>query len=387
MSDATIMQGELLELLRGRKPKTQLWKREMYFGTGPEPASGNKWVNNNACEALWCLMTGDRARAAMIVTHMGNWIKDNGFMSKEITTPEEVYRALPLNGHATLAGIAQDMGSSHYLTILHEARGSIIHLAKGVGKTPGRKVMDHQLDKVGKNVILIGDGKKFASANRYVVQVGMRGWVRNRAKGEPKIFLFADNTGLSQMLALAAGLNPGRKQGQSEYDFYHALKSRFPSVPVYGCDTKVQSLLQQICADPANAMVMVELMKLIKEQRCGIRQKHTRYADCAIAALMYGSHESSTEAVIFNMWYANGKTVKGSAGTGAREGQGSNNIEAARGWEDNQFWYWQDFDGGDAMQKWPKHTAEIAYTIDDDPTKPFIEVRDSIGRLLNPGGG
>lgn len=385
MSDATIMQGELLSLLQGKIPKTRMWQREMFFGTGTGPASANKWVNNNACEALFSLIKGDRARAAMIVTHMGNWIADNPFMATEWTTPEEVYRTLPLNGHATLAGIAEEMGSPHYQSILAEARGSVIHLAKAVGGGPGKKVIDHQLNKVGKNVILIGTGGN-SSPNQYATQVGHRGWVRSREKKQPPVFLFADRTGLSQILALAAGLNPKRKHGASEYDFYYALQRRFPRVPVYGFDFTVQAIVRSLMANPTDPSFVIELVSRIGNQRSGPRQIVTRFADGSVAILLCSSINSSTDACCFDMWYPGGKTVKGSAGTGAREGSGEDNVKPLRGWEDATHWYWQDADGGDAVQSWEKPNVPVAYVIDDDPLNESIIVRDGQGNVLYPTG-
>lgn len=360
--DAVDMGDELLMLLQGKIPGTRFWQQEMFLAGDKPRGSQNKWWSNNAAEARFAQLKGDFRRANEVVTFTADWVARHPFTFIECLTPEEVYRGLQATGSYTLAGVAEKLQNPGYQTLLGNTAAHPAWLLLPCAPGPGRKVKDHQLDKVGQNVVLIGDGDLMELL--YATQAGMRGWVRNRESG-PKIFLFCDRAGLSAMLHLAFELKMKRSDGRAEWDRFEAIKKAFPSVPAWGLTPGQKAIGKAFLKDTANLEYVKEICRWLVGHEPELPFKITRYVDGSVAMQMLESHDSSTDCVAFDSWWApNGVTKKMSAGSGARD-NGGGMIEPMIGWEDEQFWYCQDKDRGEAPQKIAKPVGlRVAWTVE-----------------------
>lgn len=384
---ATQIGGELHRLVQGHIPETREWKKEIYLGSGNKPASENKWWACNAAEARFAQLKKDPARVRQVLDFVAAWVQANPFTGVESLTPEEVYRGLMAFGAYTLAGLAFVTGHPGASALLEEARAHAGWMLFCAAPAPGREVTDHHLDRVGKNVVLVGDGPLISSLP-YVAQAGMRGWVRRRDKNSTPIFLFVDRQALSMILAQAAGLQRSRRDGPNEHDRFEAIKEAFPGLPSWGFSPAQQQIAQAFLHNPMDTTLLVEILSWLSGRVPSLPFKFTRFVDGSIFAQLLRSRNSSTDCVAGDGWFApDGVTKKMSAGTGARESaNGADNIKPMRGWEDATAWYCQDADGGEPAQSIVKpHGVAVAWTVEvrEDGT---IHAFDGAGRELRAAG-
>lgn len=366
MSDATKIADELHELVQGRIPATRTFEREIYLGTGKRPASQNKWWGCNAAAVRFAQLKGNESRVREVLDGTLLAQRASAFTAGEDLTPEEVYRGLMAFGSLTLSGVARATAHPGAADLLGNASAHPGWMLLGAAPGPGRNVTDHQLDNVGRNVVLVGDGAKISDLP-FVAQAGMRGWVRRRDKGSTPIFLFTDRRALSMILAQAAGLERNRRDGANEYDRFAAIVRAFPGLPPWGFTPAQQAIARAFIANPTDLQLLLEVVGWLRGHVPALPFRFTRFVDGSIFVQLLRSHTSSTDCVAGQGWFApRGVTMTMSAGTGARDGGGNDDdVKPMKGWEDARAWYCQDEDGREAPQSIAKPAGvAVAHTVE-----------------------
>jgi hypothetical protein len=366
MSTATKIGDELHALVRGEIPDTRLWQTEIYLGVGPRPQSQNKWWACNAAEARFAQLKHNDGRVREVLDGTLQAQRSSAFTEGEDLTPEEVYRGLMAFGSLTLSGVAGATGHPAAAELLEHASAHPGWMLLGAAPGPGLAVTDHQLDNVGRNVVLIGDGARI-SRLPFATGAGMRGWVRRRDKGSSPVFLFTDRRALSMILAQAAGLERSRRDAANEHDRFEAIRKSFPQMLPWGFTPAQQAIARAFIANPTDLHLLIEVIRWLRSHVPALPFKFTRFVDGSIFVQLLRSHHSSTDCVAGQGWFApRGVTKTMSAGTGARDGGGSDDdVKPMRGWEDARAWYCQDEDGREAPQSIAKPVGvAVAYTVE-----------------------
>lgn len=317
MSKATQMAEELLVLAKGTIPKTRLWQTEIHLGrsAGQLPDSRNKFLVCNAAELLFAWLENNRARVRDILDWWV-WFAGTGFTAGEDLTPEEVYRTMQAYAAEAAAAVARKTGHPGYSAILALSKAHAAWLLIGAGCGPARKVRDHHLDKIGKPVVLVGDGAP-VSALPYIAQAGKRGWIRNREDG-PQTFLFCEATGLSAIVGQAAGLPVPRKLTPWQVDLHAALLDFAPGLPPFGFESVDQVVAQAFLANPADPTPVREVVKWVAPHPPELPFTFVRYVDGSIVSLCERAGGSSTDTRMIDAWFADGRSMKTSADDGLR---------------------------------------------------------------------
>lgn len=316
MSDATLMGDELLLLAENTIPKTREWQTEIYLKRGALPASRNKFLVCNAAELLFSWLRNDRDRVREILGWWV-WFATTPLSAGEDLTPEEVYRALMAYSHLTAAAVALKVGHTEgYAAALQIAKAHAAWLLLGAGCGPARKVRDHHLDKIGKPVVLIGDGQPVSDLP-YIAQAGKRGWIRNRHEG-PATFHFCESIGLSAIVGQAAGLAVPRKLTPWQVDLLAALQHFSPGLPPFGFSEADQVAARAFLADPTSAPLARHVVTWLEHQAPELPFTFVRYVDGSIVSLCEHAGASSTDSRMIDAWYADGRSMKTSADDGLR---------------------------------------------------------------------
>lgn len=350
MSDATKMGDELLQLAKGTIPQTREWQTEIHLERGAMPASRNKFLVCNSAELLFSWLRNDRVRVREILDWW-LWFAGTPFAAGEDLTPEEVYRAMQAYAALAAAAVAQKVGHAGYVELLDLARAHVGWLLLGAGCGPARKVRDHHLDRVGKPVVLVGDGAP-VSRLPYIAQAGKRGWIRNRDDG-PKSFHFAESVGLSAIVGQAAGLPVPRKLTPWQADLFAALRIFAPGLPPFGCTSADQVVAQAFLRNPTEPALAREVARWVTRHAPELPFTFVRYDDGSVVSLCERSDGSSTDARMIDAWYADGRSMKTSADDGLRA-----NSPSQRGFELGDSFACQLESGGTVMTLPRPHAAE-----------------------------
>lgn len=314
MSDATLMGDELLLLAKGVIPQTREWKTEIYLQRGALPASRNKFLACNACELIFAWLKNDRSRVREILDWWV-WFATTPLSCGEDLTPEEVYRALM--AYSSLAAAAVAKLAKHapaYAAALGVAKAHAAWLLLGAGCGPARKVRDHHLERIGKPVVLVGDGAPVSDLP-YIAQAGKRGWIRNRQEG-PKTFHFCESIGLSAIVGQAVGLAVPRRLTPWQADLLAALQRLAPGLPPFGFESFDQTVALAFLRNPTDLSPAREIAKWLKAP--DLPFAFVRYADGSIVTLCEHAGASSTDSRMIDAWYADGRSMKTSADDGLR---------------------------------------------------------------------
>lgn len=317
MSDATKMADELLSLVQGTIPKTREWQTEIHLELGSLPASRNKFLVCNAADLVFAWLRNDRDRVRQILDW---WVgfAATPFTAGEELTGEEVYR--PMQAYSALTAAAVATKADHFAAenaALRLARAHAAWLLLGAGCGPAKRVRDHHLDKVGKPVVLIGDGAPVSDLP-YIAQAGMRGWIRSREKNQPQTFLFCESIGLSLIVGQAADLAVPRKLAPWQSDLFAALRRLAPTLPAWGLSPDDQAAARAYLRNPTDPVLARRVVDWIGQQVPPLPFTFVRYADGSIVTLFEDSHSSSTDARMIDAWYADGRSMKTSADDGLR---------------------------------------------------------------------
>lgn len=315
MSDATLMGDELLLLAKGVLPKTREWQTEIHLDRGGLPASRNKFLACNAAEAIYAQAKGDHRRVREILDWWV-WFATTPFTAGEDLTGEEVYRSLMAYSHLAAAAVARvaDHGPG-YEAALALAKAHAAWLLLGAGCGPAKKVRDHHLGKVGKPVVLVGDGAPVSDLP-YIAQAGKRGWIRSREKNAPPEFLFTESVGLSAIVGQAVGLNVPKKGIAWQADLFTTLRNYSPGLPPFGFTSVDQVVAQSFLRNPTDPTPVREIVKWLRSP--DLPFTFVRYEDGSIVSLCERTGTSSTDARMIDAWYADGRSMKTSADDGLR---------------------------------------------------------------------
>ncbi len=365
MSDATKMGDELLQLAKGTIPQTREWQTEIHLQRGNLPASRNKFLVCNAAEAMFAWLRNDRARVREILDWWV-WFCGTPFTGGEDLTPEEVYRAMQAYAALAAAAVAQKVGHPGYVELLDLARAHVGWLLLGAGCGPARKVRDHHLDRVGKPVVLVGDGAPVSSLP-YIAQAGKRGWIRNRDDG-PKAFLFAESVGLSAIVGQAAALAVPRKLTPWQVDLFAALRAFAPGLPPFGCTSADQVVAQAFLRNPTEPALAREIVRWVTRHAPELPFTFVRYEDGSVVTICERCDGSSTDARMIDAWYSDGRSMKTSADDGLRA-----DSPSQRGFELGDAYACQLASGGTVMtlprpraaEAWRVRTADgiVTFTV------------------------
>lgn len=354
MSDATKMGDELLLLAQGKIPATREWKTEIYLGRGTLPASRNKFLVCNACELLFAWLTHDLARVREILDWWA-WFVTTPFTAGEDLTPEEVYRAMQAYADLAAAAVARQVEHPASRAILEHARAHAAWLLIGAGCGPAKKVRDHHLDKIGKPVVLVGDGAPVSSLP-YIAQAGKRGWIRNR-DGGPQTFHFCESIGLSAIVGQAAGLPVPRRLTPWQVDLLAALQRFAPGLPPFGFEPAAQGVAQAFLRNPTDPTLASEIASWLTAHAPDLPFTFVRYVDGSVVALCERAGASSTDARMIDAWYADGRSMKTSADDGLRRAS-----PPQRGFELGEAFACQMESGGTVMTL-PRPAAAEAWRV------------------------
>lgn len=354
MSDATKMGDELLLLAKGTRPQTREWKTEIHLQRGALPASRNKFLVCNSAEALyaWGMSQNDRVRE---ILDWWVWFVAQPFTAGEDLTPEEVYRPMQAYADLAAAALAKKTGHPGYRAILEHARAHAAWLLIGAGCGPARRVRDHHLDKIGRPVVLVGDGAPVSSLP-YIAQAGKRGWIRNR-DGGPQTFHFCESIGLSAIVGQAAGLPVPRKLTPWQADLLAALQHFASGLPPFGFDSVDQVVAQAFLRNPVDPTPAREIASWLTAYAPDLPFTFVRYVDGSVVSLCEHAGASSTDARMIDAWYADGRSMKTSADDGLRS-----SSPPQRGFELGEAFACQMESGGTVMTL-PRPAAAEAWRV------------------------
>lgn len=356
--DAVKMWAEMLSLIRGKVPSTELWRREIPSGMNL-PGSWNKPLVCNTAEAFF----GFLAHNELLIRQRLDWwvefCRSKPLGGAEGLTPEEVYRSMPITSAFAGAALARKVGRSDAeIACSNNARAHVAWLALGTGTGPGRRVTDHHLENIEKPCVLIGDGEPICELP-WVAVVGPRGWVRNREKKQAPLFQFTTAVSFSWLLALVAGKNPRRKLEPFGADLCDAVLAFEPGVATYGFDPQDREDLRLFMADPTDPARARKLLPWIQGVGLAPSQGYTyiRYVDGSVVVYMHRSQGSSTDPTMISVWYRGGKTAMASADDGLRS-----SSDPQKAWESATAIYCQKVSGGPILTVLKPNSAE-AYRI------------------------
>lgn len=317
--DAVKMWAEMYQLILGRKPDTGLWRTEVPSGMS-FPGSWNKPLVCKTAHAFDAHISNHPNEVNSDLDWWVDFCRSKPLGGAEGLTPEVVYRGMPISAAFGAGALAYRVGHGAAETAcLRNSRAHIGWLALGVAGGPGREVTDHHLDKVGQPCVLIGDGREI-SAMQWVAAAGPRGWVRNRKKGEPQVFLFANTVAFSATLAMAAGLPFPHSAAPLEADIFNALLRFAPGVAPFGLSAQDRDDLRSFMKDPTDPNKARKILLWVQGQGLAPSQGYTyiRYADGSVAVYMHRSYGSSTDPQMISVWYRGGKVAMASADDGLR---------------------------------------------------------------------
>lgn len=302
-----------------RKPASFDYRTEASLEQGT-PASPNKRTGANGA---WLVDSLNKGRFAVVnqVLDWWCWLAGQPFMQNEALTPEEIYRLLHANPHWLSACVAEQIGRADALAAARRlARSHIFWLLVGLAEGPGKSVTDHRFDAIGKGCIIVGDGRPKWAPMPYVVQPGMRGWVRNRGAG-PKTFLWTEREALSVMVSQAMGWRIPRKAWPEQQKFAKAVRRRWPGMPTWTLEPIDLAAAQDYCADLTNPERIRDVARRLLVPRLPLR--FDRYSDGAIDGALLVDQPSSTDPCSLDSAESADsdgycKTRKGSAADGIR---------------------------------------------------------------------
>jgi len=327
--DAVRMNEELLELVRGRVPRTAEWRTEIpndYSFRG----SRNKPLVCATAEAFHAYLTGDPAR----VLRMLDWwvgFCDLPLSEGEELTPEEVYRAMMVYSAFLAGALARKVGHrAAEAACLANCRAHVGWLALGAGAGSGKKVTDHHLADVTKPCVLVGDGP-FVTHLPYVAQAGMRGWIRNR-DGGPQTFHFTESVGLSVIVGQAAGLGFERRLTPWQVDVFSAGLALSPGVAPLGLSPADRADLAAYLGEPEVPARALALASWVRDLCPSEDFEYVRHADGSVEVYMLENHSSSTDDRMVDAWRAGGETAKASADDGLRSSHLHMTAREEAGW-------------------------------------------------------
>lgn len=356
--DAVKMWGEMLSLIRGKVPSTELWRREIPLGMNL-PGSLNKPLVCNTAEGFW----GFLAHSTVLIKQRLDWwvefLRSKPLGGGEGLSPEEVYRGMPITSSFASAALARKVGRSDAeIACGNNARAHVTWLAFGTGTGPGRKVRDHHLENIERPCVLIGDGDPICELP-FVAVAGPRGWVRNREKKQAPLFQFTTGVSFSWLLALVAGKNPKRKLEPFGADLCDAVLAFEPGVAPYGFSPQDREDLRRFMDDPTDPAKARKLLPFVQGTGLAPSQGYTyvRYVDGSVAVWMHRSQGSSTDPTMISVWFRGGKTAMASADDGQRA-----SSDPQKAWESETAIYCQKLSGGPILTVLKPNSAE-AYRI------------------------
>jgi len=359
--DAVKMWGEMLSLIRGSVPGTELWRREIPKGMSL-PGSWNKPLVCNTAEGFFGFIAHNTAIVKQRLDWWVEFCRSKPLGGAEGLSPEEIYRSMPITAAFGGAALARKVGRQDAeIACGNNARAHVAWLALGTGMGPGRKVRDHHLENIEEPCVLIGDGDPICELP-FVAVAGPRGWVRNREKKQAPLFQFTTAVSFSWLLALVAGKNPGRKLELFGHDLCSAILRFEPGVAFYGFSPQDREDLRRFMEDPTDPERARKLLPWITGPNLAPSQGYTyvRYVDGSVAVWMRRSHTSSTDPTMICVWYRGGKTAMASADDGLRS-----SSDPQKAWESATAIYCQKLSGGPILTVLKPNSAE-AYRVESD---------------------
>lgn len=360
--DAVKMWGEMLSLIRGRVPTTELWRREIPTGVSL-PGSWNKPLVCNTAEAFFGFLAHNTNLIKQRLDWWMEFCRSKPLGGGEGLSPEEIYRSMPISAAFAGAALARRVGRTDAeVACSNNARAHVTWLALGTGTGPGRKVRDHHLENIEKPCVLIGDGDPICELP-WVAVAGPRGWVRNREKKQAPLFQFTTAVSFSWLLATVAGKNPPRKLEPFGHDLCAAILAFEPSTPLYGFDPSDRDDLRRFMEDPTDPERARKLLPFVQRPGLAPSQGYTyvRYVDGSVVVWMHRSQGSSTDPTMICVWYRGGKTAMTSADDGLRS-----SSDPQKAWESATAIYCQKLSGGPILTVLKPNSAEAYRVVSDE---------------------
>lgn len=372
----------LLLALKGGQPSTADYSGNISTERG-ETGSANHKMLCNAAGAL------DARTAGSLVAQILDWCEwyvDQPLHENEGFTGSGAYRPAIMFGTYALAGAAKNYGRLALCeSLLRRTRADVHWLILGAATGPARAVRDHQLGKVGRAVLLVGDGKRQGlprSNAPYVAIAGKRCHVRE-GKGHSGNFEYTD--GIVQSLIVAQALGLDYSPGVSWHAHFAAIVNRWPTLPAWGLTSTDRTAALAFLQTPAEPVLARSIFAAAK----GFRPKHPgsfiRWEDATIAAVAWKLDRSSTGGRAVDMVRPNGMHYIGSADTGGRDEGGPVDVRAQTTTESAEAFVsrWDDGAGEPISTPKPVAIAE-AWRVDHDRDNARFVV-PGVGEL--PDGG
>ncbi len=365
-----LMQSQL-DLLRGDKPTIGRAQWETWYGTSLSdmPESKNKFKISNTLDALDRLKKGDIQGVNKILDHQV-WYSTIPFTYGEDLTPEGTYRCGIAYSDLLMAGIASQVGhSSAERASLDLARSHFSWLLIGLGMSPGKEVKDHHLQHPDVPCVLIGTGAPVYPI-RYVAQAGQRGWIRNREKRQPKVFIYIRHEDLSYIVYQGVGEQAHRKVRKNcryETEMLQEIQRKWPALPVWGLSESNKVVARGYFNDPTSVGYARQVAQWLRSPSEPFT--FIRFEDGSVCSLMNESHGSSTDTLMIDMHLANGTTIKTSADDGLRVPS-----HPQTGWETTNSVHCLRRDGVAPTMSINKPAVPIAYRVHSVPgQQPWVE--------------
>lgn len=375
--DAVRMWDEMLSLIKGESPATDIWRREIPIGTSL-PGSWNKPLVCNTAEAFWAFLAN---RPLVIRERLDWWVEfcKKSLGGAEGLSPEEIYRGMPISAAFAGSALARRVGRRDAeFACANNARAHVAWLALGTATAPGRRVRDHHLEDTSKPCVLIGDGADICDLP-WVAVAGPRGWVRNREKKQAALFQFTTAVSFSWLLAKVAGKNPRRSLEPFGHDLCEAIVAFDPDAAFYGFSQQDRATLRAFLDAPWEPSRAKKLLPWIQDVGLAPSQGYTyiRYVDGSVVVYMHRSTGSSTDPTMICVWYAGSrKSAMASADDGLRS---SSDPQVA--FETSTAICCQKVSGGVVMSV-PKPSVEESYRV--DVSDSGVVTMTEGGRVVEP---
>ena len=310
----------LLEAIRGGKPERAFYEKNLDLDRS-RSGSANHKMQCNPCELLDALNRHDFARADAVLSWC-EWYVEQALHENECLTPNPSYRGAIETGTLALAGGALERGRAELGgRLLKRSRAGIAWILAGVAPGDARKVVDHHLDKVGQQVLLIGNGPVepgLVKGLPFFAQPGKRGHVREGGSGNHfGPFEDTSNSGIAILVAQAVGL------GTYPADFgatFRALRKRWPNLPPFGFSEEDARIARAWISNPTDELIARKISEWINGAPMpDFPVAFIRYADDAVMAFLSRVDGSSTGCEMIESVQAGGLHYMGSADTGSRD--------------------------------------------------------------------
>lgn len=318
------------------------------------PGSHNKrWMANT----IWLVESLNRNQTSLVreILDWTVWARTQPFMMNEALTPEDIYRGGPSYSYDVCACVAREINYPQAVGACDDlGKSNMAYLLAGLAPGNAKMVVDRGAGKPG-SIVLKGTGKRRQMA--YIVQPGMRGWVREGKKGDGP-FQFTEHDTCSGIVCMALNLRYPKGLLSAEHAIWTARLKRwkrdiYPAWGLSGLDLASVHAYRQDLANPVKFRPIVKWMIPTNQDF-----EFYRYVTTEIEGLMSGPQRSSTDPLTLDGYHADGTTYKTSPEDGVRS-----TNRPIRSWREQGAMCSQFEDHSEPVRRIPRVQAEVAFSV------------------------